>query len=296
MTQNSMVANRKHKDRLFRLLFNNPKELLNLYNALANRDYQNENELEITTLEDVTYLRMKNDISFILDDYLTLFEHQSTYNPNMPLRGLFYITDLYKNIVHTQSLFSSRLLKIPTPKYIIFYNGTKETEDYKELRLSDAFENCEEAGDIEVIAHMYNINAGHNEEIMSKCKKLQEYATFIEEIRLFQAQGLNPESAMKKAIDSCIEKDVLSDFLSKERRLIMGSILAEFDEKEYEKVIREDGYLEGREDGMEAGIVTGIRALIEMARECGLSDETLVVKLMDKFKISKDKAEEYIKQ
>lgn len=92
MTQNSMVVNRKHKDRLFRLLFNNPKELLYLYNALSNRNYQDENELEITTLEDVTYLRMKNDISFIVDDYLTLFEHQSTYNPNMPLRGLFYIT------------------------------------------------------------------------------------------------------------------------------------------------------------------------------------------------------------
>lgn len=119
-------GNRLHKDRLFRLLFSEKEALLQLYNALNQTAYTKEEDLEITTLNDVVYLSMKNDISFIVGDNLQLYEHQSTYNPNMTLRGFFYLSALYKKIVDNKRLYGSKLVKIPTPKYIVFYNGKRK--------------------------------------------------------------------------------------------------------------------------------------------------------------------------
>ena len=63
-TMNYHPVNRKYKDRLFRLVFEDKRDLLDLYNAVNGSNYQNPDELMITTLEDAIYLGMKNDLSF----------------------------------------------------------------------------------------------------------------------------------------------------------------------------------------------------------------------------------------
>ena len=123
------AANRNYKDTVFRMLFSNRKNLLSLYNAVNQRDYKNPDDLEIVTLENAIYMGMKNDLAFIMDMNLYLYEHQSTYNPNIPLRNLFYIADEYQRLVVRKSLYSTVIQKIPTPRFLVFYNGTKEVED-----------------------------------------------------------------------------------------------------------------------------------------------------------------------
>ena len=131
---------KKHKDRLFRFIFNQKSELLSLYNAVNDSDYTDENDLTIYTIENFIYMGMKNDLAFIIATNLFLYEHQSTYNPNMPLRDLFYISSEYQKLVDHKSLYSSVLQKIPAPNFIVFYNGTEKKEDRWENALSDAYE------------------------------------------------------------------------------------------------------------------------------------------------------------
>lgn len=171
----------------------------------------------------------------------------------MPLRGLYYIADLYKQRYHGKQLYSSKLIKIPTPQYIVFYNGIKELPDRQELRLSDAFEHATDTPDVEVIAHIININIGHNEELLNKCKVLCDYSVFNQRVREYMIEGMSKENAVEKAVDSCIEDDILGEILRKDRARIMASILSEFDEVGYAQMLREEGIEEGE-----------MRKLIEM--------------------------------
>ena len=139
-TKRTPVANRKFKDTVFRMLFSDKEALLSLYNAVNNSHYTDSGALEIVTLENAIYMGMKNDLAFILDMNLYLYEHQSTMNPNIPLRDLFYIAAEYQKLVDKKSLYSSALQKIPNPHFIVFYNGTKKVDDYNEFRLSSAYE------------------------------------------------------------------------------------------------------------------------------------------------------------
>ena len=250
-------TNRNHKDTLFRYIFKGKRELLTLYNALSGKEYSDPAALEITTLENVIYLHMKNDISFLIDHDLNLYEHQSSFNPNMPLRGLFYITMLYGRLVEEGQLYSTRQIHLPTPHYVVFYNGTKEMADYKELKLSEAFFDGSRDGDVEVIAHMYNINCGHNRELMEKCRKLWEYSYFIGQIRHYRSRGNSLEKAAELAVSDCLDQGILTEILGKERAAVMRFILEEFDQKKYEKVIREDGYEDGVKDGYASGTKDG---------------------------------------
>ena len=186
---NEPLLNRNHKDALFRFIFKNPKDLLSLYNALNDTDYTDVSDLTVTTLEDIVYMSYKNDISFILGSEMSLFEHQSTFNPNMPLRGLFYFSSLYKKYVAENNIdiYSSKRAQIPIPRYIIFYNGRQEMPERCTLRLSDAFvkksdnynsnqvtasdtsSNCNSSKfqpAMEITAHMININIGNNAELI----------------------------------------------------------------------------------------------------------------------------------
>lgn len=133
------AANRNYKDTVFRMLFSNRKNLLSLYNAVNQRDYKNPDDLEIVTLENAIYMGMKNDLAFIIDTNLYLYEHQSTYNPNIPLRDLFYISNEYQKLVDKKSLYSSTLQKIPAPNFIEFYNGSTILSDCTELKLATVY-------------------------------------------------------------------------------------------------------------------------------------------------------------
>ena len=231
--------NAKYKDRLFRWIFSSKKELLDLYNAVRGTNYTDPEALEITTLEDVVYMGFKNDISFLVDDVLNLYEHQSTYSPNMPVRGFLYLADIYRKYLESrdENLYSSRLVQLPFPQYLVFYNGSREEPDRRVLKLSDAFyrlpglENTEPS--LECRAIMLNINLGHNKELMRKCRKLWEYAKFIQCIRERLAEGKTLEQAVDEAVEACIRDGVLMDFLIGHRAEVRDMILAEYDEERH---------------------------------------------------------------
>ena len=93
------------------------------------------------TAREHLYMDYKNDISFLIDSTLNLYEHQSTWNPNMPLRGLGYFARLYEDYVRLNELniYSETRIKMPKPQYFVFYNGTKAEPDRQILKLSDSF-------------------------------------------------------------------------------------------------------------------------------------------------------------
>ena len=297
--QESVTINRSYKDRLFKIIFEDKKELLSLYNALTGKNYQNPDELEINTIDDVIYMHLKNDMSFILDDWQNLFEQQSTFNPNQPLRGFFYFADLYKVKYFGKKIYSTRLLKIPTPQYIVFYNGTTSMPDRKELRLSDAFQQPTVQPDIEVVAHMLNINYGHNKELMERCRKLKEYAQFIDIIRhyLRENKQWSNEQAISKAIDDCIQNNILRDILQKERLRVMASILSEFDEVGYKEMIKEEAYEDAYEEVYEEVCEEiSVKSLIEFTQDTGYSKQEVFAIIKQRFHLSDDVINQYMQK
>ncbi len=287
---------KEYKDRLFRMLFSERKDLLELYNALCQKDYTDPDALEITTLDDVIYMGMKNDISFLLDGRMGLFEHQSTFNPNMPLRGLFYFSDLYKRFFHDRLIYSTRLLMIPTPVYVVFYNGEQQLPDTSVLKLSDAFMQGEDMACLEVRVRILNINEGHNAELMGRCRKLEEYAIFIGCVRE-NLKSMEPAEAIRKAMDLCIEKGILAVFLSQRRAEVMNALLTEYDEekvmKSLSKEFYEDGYEDGREAGLAEGLAEGIHAFVSYSLKVGKSGEQIVSEMIKIFSLPKTQAEIY---
>ncbi|MDD3340393.1 MAG: hypothetical protein PHS82_16255 [Lachnospiraceae bacterium] len=285
-------TNRKHKDRLFIRLFSEPKALLQLYNAINHSDYTNPDDLIITTLEDAVYLGMKNDCSFLIGSYLNLYEHQSTFNPNMPLRGLLYYARAMQGYlaVNEIDIYSSSLVKIPTPKYIVFYNGTKDYPDAQTLNLSDAFQTP--GGCAEFSALMLNINLGHNQELMKQCRTLEEYAVFIDKIREFQHIKATIEEAIDAAADYCIEHNILKTFLLKNRNEVRQLILTEYDEKKHLRIVRRDAKEEGRVEGVEHGI----EAFILDNLEENVSETRIMEKLMKRFNLTENQAKDYYKK
>ena len=236
-------VNRKYKDSLFRKIFSDRKDLLDLYNALNGTQYTDEEELTVTTLEDVIYISIKNDVSFLLGGTMNLYEHQSSYNPNMPIRGLMYLARLYQNYIDDCEInvFSPVLKHLPSPKFIVFYNGSRDEPDQKLLRLTDAFaeEGAPEESCLECCATMLNINYGHNYELMEKCRRLEEYSVFVAEVRKALEEGGDQRQAVDDAIDICIEKGVLRDILIKERAAIMNMVLS-CTEKQYDRLVRKE--------------------------------------------------------
>ena len=280
-TAGAVSANRNYKDTVFRMLFSDKKNLLSLYNAVNSRDYTNPDDLEIVTLENAIYMGIKNDLAFIIDTNLYLYEHQSTYNPNMPLRDLFYISSEYQ-----KSLYSSSLQKIPAPNFIEFYNGSDPVCDVFEHRLSSAFEHLSGEPKLELIVTVLNINEGHNALLMEHCKTLREYAQYVAKVRKYTAD-LSLNEAVERAVDECIKENILADFLRKNRAEVISMSIFEYDKEEEEKKLRKAEYEAGVEAGEKSGIQKGVlntaRHLLELnllsleniSRATGLSIDEL---------------------
>lgn len=277
-------VNRNFKDSLFRVIFSGKKELLELYNAINGSHYENPDDLIITTIGDVLYLGMKNDISFLIGRHLSLYEALSTWNPNMPLRGLFYFSRLYQGYLkeHQLDLYSRRPLALPFPEFIVFYNGTAEQPDRTQLRLSDLFCQAEGVPCLECTATMININYGHNEEMMKSCRKLYEYAFLINAVRSRLNEGLHLEAAVDQAVEDCIQHDVLKNFLLKHREEVREMILSEYDEELHINSEKKISYEEGLEAGVVQGIAQGtqhgqerVNALITRLAAAGRADDII---------------------
>ncbi|MCR5622679.1 MAG: hypothetical protein K6G18_12625 [Treponema sp.] len=270
------------KDGLFCRLFADKENALSLYNALTGSSCTDADGLEVVTLEDAVYISQKNDCAVCVQSSLALFEQQSSWNPNMPLRGFLYFAAEYAGWLarYKKDVHSKGLVKIPAPSYYVLYNGPAERKEREELRLSDAFEKPVEG--YEWTAYVVNVNAGHNTAILDRCGLLGEYAEFIADIRQGQKVGLPPDDAVDAAVDACIRRGgKLAEFMRKHKAEVNAMYLFGVD---FEKIHREammeearnEGIAKGRDEGLADGrneAQTGVaRNLLEMGL---LTDEQI---------------------
>ena len=214
------------------------------------------------------------------------YEHQSTYNPNIPLRDLFYIASEYQAMVDQKSLYSSAVQKIPTPKFLVFYNGTdKAITDRETLKLSTAYENPPSEPDLELKVTMLNINVGHNKELLEKCRILGEYAQYVDRVRKYAAQ-MDLNDAVDRAIAECIQEGILSEFLQQNRKEVYKVSIFEYDKEKEEKKLRKAEYEHGLEDG--------IHAFILDKQEDGIAPEIILAKLQRAFSLTQEEAQRYL--
>lgn len=286
MNSVALPVNRIYKDRLYKMIFNDKSELLKLYNAINGTHYDDPAMLTITTLDNAIYMTMENDLSFIIDMRLALYEQQSTVNPNLPLRFLMYITDIYSAYTKDMNIYGSKKVQIPLPSFVIFYNGVKSQPDRTEFLLSELFHPTTDQPALELKAVMLNINKGHNQELMNACHTLRDYSEYVARIRTYSAE-MPLTDAVEKAITECIHENILRDFLLKNRAEAKAMSIYEYDEEKTLRMFREEGYEDGERNGK-------IQATIEMCLEFNLSLDAIVQKLMTKFQFSENQAQEYL--
>lgn len=196
-------GNAEFKSDVFSLLLADKKRALEVYNAMNDSAYDDPELIENVSLEDKGIsLSIRNDASFIIDYHLSLYEHQSTYSPNMPLRELIYFVNIISKRLKNKNLYGSSLVKIPVPHFVVFYNGSKPAPEHYELRLSDAFEHPTDNPEIELICQVYNINKGNNEALLSRCPTLRDYMYFVDLVREYHAKN-NFTDPLKSARHQC---------------------------------------------------------------------------------------------
>ena len=243
---------RTYKDRLFRMLFKDKEKFLELYNAMNDTSYDNPKDLIVTTLENAIYMGMKNDVSFLLYDQLLLYEHQSTKNPNIPLRNLFYVANVYSALLKDEDLFSTVRIPIPYPKFVVFYNGKSPMPEKEVLRLSDSYETKKDEIDLELKVLVLNINKGYNNDLMDKCKTLREYMIYTSTVRKY-SESLPLSEAVDRAISECIRAGVLKDFLEKNKAEVRSVSIFEYDEEKHMRNVQLQGEKIGEKRGFEIG-------------------------------------------
>ena len=258
------MANKEYKSDVFSMLLQDKKRAMEIYNAINGTDYDDPELVEMTTLDDKSFsLTVRNDASFILDANLSLYEHQSTYCPNMPLRDLLYFASIIQKQIKAQKrdIYGGRILKIPVPHFVVFYNGKEDAPDQYDLRLSDAFEKETKNPEIELVCHVYNINSGKNTPLLSKCQTLREYMYFVDMVRKNNEISGNLEDAIEKAINQCMEENVLRDFLAQHREEVMHVMTLDYTFERRLEMQRaeaiEDGERIGKEIGKEIGTEIG---------------------------------------
>ena len=243
---------REYKDRLFRMVFKEKDQFLELYNALNGTAYGNPDDLTVTTLENAIYMGMRNDVSYLLYDRLALYEHQASINPNMPLRNLFYVSDIYSGLTKDSNLYGSKLVRLPEPQFVVFYNGADELPERSILRLSDAFSHKGGEPKLELEVLVLNINPGFNLELMEHCRTLREYMAYVDTVRKYAKETDFPE-AVDRAIRECLAKGILADFLSRNWAEVKKVSIYEYDEEKHIRQEREDAMEEGLQQGMQRG-------------------------------------------
>ena len=276
------MINNKNKDRLFAFIFGreeNKAWTLDLYNAVNGTAYSDPSEIELNTMSDTVYMGRKNDVSFIMCGTMNLYEHQSAYNPNMPLRQLMYAGRLYDKHIKQkkQNIYSKKIIEIPMPKLVVFYNGTYDEPDEVILELKDSFpQGLDPAeSDIQVRARMLNINKGHNKELMKKCRPLLEYSKFIAGIRQNKQTCETIEAAIDKALEELPEDSLLHDFLLGNKAEVKNMCITEYNEEETMEMFKQ----EFKEDGQQelAATIKSLRSGTSesVLLESGIKQETI---------------------
>jgi len=233
------------------------------------KHYTDPELLEINTLENAIYMAMQNDVSFMIGLRLSLYEHQSTFNPNLPLRYLFYISDLYSGMIDKNKLYGSRKILIPPPEFVIFYNGIQDQPDRRILRLSDLYSIRDQHCKLELEAVMLNINLGHNPALMNACTMLHQYAEYTDRVRRY-TKTMSLEDAVEHAITECIHEGILKSFLEKNRAEVKNVCIYEYDEEEHIRLERSYAWEDGKKEGLKEGIRKG-----EKGKTCNLIQKKL---------------------
>ena len=300
-----MSENREYKSDVFSMLMEDKRNALEVYNALNDSAYQDPEELEIIYLERGVSLSIRNDASFIIDMNISFYEHQSTYNPNMPLRSMIYYVNALEDWLkkNEKDLFSRNRIKIPTPHFVVFYNGLEKRPEYEEMRLSASFYHQTEAPEIEVTCRVYNINPNHNQSLMKKCSTLEGYTYFVEKVRKNQ-EKMPLEQAIDEAIDCCIQEHVLEDFFRNRKGEVKKVTHLDYTWEKREPLIRKEEYErgieagkeQGLERGLEQGLERGISALITSCKEFEVGFEETRKKIQEKFSLDERKSAEFMKK
>ena len=261
-----MSYNREYKSSVFAMLYEDRENVMDLYNGMYDEKCTDPGDIQINTLTDEDgiergiFAKFKNDLSFIFDSYLNMFEHQSTINHNMPLRLLIYVAKMFSRLVDTRDLYRKNAVKIPSPRFVVFYNGTDEAPAQMELRLSDQYKRDEADPNLELKVTLYNINTDKGSEVLKKSRTLREYMVFVDRTRK-ALDGLQDQGEKRKAlcdvIDQCIaDKILVKLFTERREEIIMASIL-DYDQAAHESALRADGYDNGYETGYGNGYGNG---------------------------------------
>ena len=245
--------NKEYKDRLFKAIFGRDTEQskrwrLDLYNALNDSNYTDPDALELNTIENVIYIKMYNDVSFLIDSQMTLYEQQSSPNPNMPMRGLIYLAELYQKHIAKEGkkLISEQLIKIPNPNFVVFYNGRQVRPEQYDLKLSDAFIHEDKSGRFEWTAHVININENRNLSLQKKCKSLYDYIQFTSRIKENKDKGMPTEKAIDEAIDWASQHNLLEGYIREQKAEVRMTLLTEYDEEASIRGWLRDGVIQGK--------------------------------------------------
>ena len=264
---------------------------LDVYNALNGSDYAEPEEVEIVQLEKGVSLSIRNDASFIIDMSISFYEHQSTHNPNMPLRFAIYFMNAIEDWIKQKKkdLFSPNQIRIPTPYFVVFYNGTEKRSEYEEMKLSDAFHHKTDEPQMELICKVYNINPDNNQGLKRKSVVLDGYTYFVEKVRANQKKKMNLEEALDDAIEDCINNHILEDFFRNRKDEVKKVTHLDFTWEAREELIRKEefegglsqGLSQGISQGLSQGILQGkIESIIELLNDLGEISEELQTKIM----------------
>ncbi len=279
-------VNRNYKDRLFSFLFGreeNKDWTLSLYNAVNGTDYTDPDKIEINTMGEFLYLGMKNDVSFILDSTMNLYEQQSTYNPNMPVRQLIYLGRLYEKYIIEENLniYGRKQIKLPVPRLITFYNGSESISD-RILSLSDAYDLPEDKGrsDVMVQVHLINIGSGKAGQLLKTCKPLEEYTWLVEKIRE-NLRSLEIEEAVDQALRVMPKSFGIRKYLISNRAEVKDMLLTEYDEAKYMQMFKEEGREEGKIAVLISLVQSGDLPMQKAAEKLGVTVEELEKMMKD---------------
>lgn len=267
---------RNYKDSVFRMLFNDKKNLIDLYNAIFHTNYSLETPLEFDTIEEVLFKTIKNDIAFtIADTYIVLVEHQSTATENMAIRDLIYFATIIQKMFSNRDFYREKALEIPNPSFIVLYNGTEKMPDYYTMNLSDHYKLKEESPALQLTVKVYNVNEDKESELLTRCRILREYSRFVAIVRKHTEEGTMNNEVVQKILKECREEGILTDFLEEHGTEAVNMLFLEMTEEEARELSKQDGYEEGRKDGVEQGRKDGVRLTAQKMKAKGI--ETAVI-------------------
>ncbi|MCM1542326.1 MAG: hypothetical protein NC121_13835 [Blautia sp.] len=305
-----MAGNREYKSDVFSMLMEDKARALQLYNAVNHSDYGDPEEVVFHNLDKGISLSVRNDAAFVLDANLNVYEHQSTVCPNMPVRNLIYFTVMLRGFIHGRNIYGRTLVRIPTPRFAVFYNGEEEQPEQMELRLSDAFQKTAEKPELELVCRVYNINKGKNKELLDGCPWLREYMIFVDYVREFHRdEGGDEDSleiAIERAIDRCVAEGVLKNFLAERRAEVVKAMTLDYTFERQIMLEREEARTEGLQEGLEEGhregleqglqegrsegLQQGLKAIISICKEMNISFDETVAKVKEKLSLEEEEA------